>query len=196
MQTCGPLLDQPKLLHDHLSMIIEIDPLFLRTILQTEKSRFPENEDAFLIAFRECSAGFALTANSKFLDDDAIKAAFPAVRDSFNRRTEYRRMPGIGKSGAECLDIFMGSDIVPSHSLLEQLSARHACDAQSLCEDISELTGFRPVTIARILIRAIDDGLIDPKTGHQPIPKVTPRVLDMPVQHSLFEPVQIDLFKI
>lgn len=196
MQTCGPLLDQPKLLHDHLSMIIEIDPLFLQIILQTEKSRFPENENTFLTAFRECSAGFALTANSKSLDDQTIRAAFPAVLDSFNRRSEYRRIPGIGKSGAEYLDIFMGSDIVPSHLLLEQLAARHACDAQSLCEDISEFTGFRPVTIARILIRAIDDGLIDPKTGHTPIAKTTPRVLDMPVQHSLFEPVQIDLFKI
>lgn len=105
-------------------------------------------------------------------------------------------MPGIGKSSAERLDIFMGSEAVPANPNLEKLAARHASAPQSLCDDLADLTGFRSTTVAMLLIRAMSEGLIDPKTGSAPAKREAPREIDAPLQHSLFEPVQIDLFKV
>ena len=194
MQTCGPLLARPQSLHDLIAELLSIDSDLESRLVESETAAFPENAREFLNAVRSHYADAPLAQNSTIASNEEITAAYERLLASFDRRTLYRSLTGIGRSGAERLDLLMGGTMVPTHPSLQALSARHACDPQSLCEEISDATGFRPTTIAAILIKAVSHGLLDPRTGLRPVPQREARVLDIPLQHSLFQTEQIELF--
>lgn len=195
MEMRGPLLERPEVVHDLLSRILTSDPAIEKHIVIAETSRFPDSPKSFISVFREFISEKPTAHTDEELDDARLKAIYRQVQKSFDRRTEYRKLPGIGNSGAERLHIMLGGQEVPASPLLKRLAARHACDSQELCEHLSEATGLRPCTIAHVLITAVEKNMLDSRTGLEPITERAPKALEIPMQHSLFAPEQIDLFR-
>ena len=182
------------MLHGLLSEILACDSEFEIEIVRTEGSIFPKDADSFVLAFAELKARSPLSSPYPGLDEIALRTAYPDIATSFERHILYRRLPGVGRTGADRLHAAFGGDLVPSSPDLDRLAARHACDAQTLCDMLSEASGLRPNTVSTILLRAASDRILDPRTAARPAKNPVADAPEKPIQHSLFEPTQIDLF--